>query len=127
MDRTKNHNNSMPDCSELTKFLSIQDWSICRRISSQLIYAIDDFVQTNSNLDLVKYQDILQASGVEWDIDSMTNADVDSLDIVTVLALLVAAYRADHFSNGAFDEFIQNGSIRKWLVRLEKLTSKNNK
>ena len=112
----------IPDCRLLTKYLRIQDWSSCRYAESFLIEDIDYVAQNNKELDLIHYEDILEKHGIEWSFDSMSKADADTLDAVTILALLVAAYRADHFSNGTFEEFIDNGSVQRWLERLSRIT-----
>lgn len=114
----------IPDCQLLTKYLSIQDWFSCRYAASLLIADIDYVVQNNKELDLISYKETLQKHGIEWDFRSMSEASVDDLDAITVLALLVAAYRADHFCNGTFEEFLENGSIQRWLERLAQLSNK---
>lgn len=35
-----------------------------------------------------------------------------------VMALLMGAVRAERFCDGALKEFVENGSITKWLERL---------
>ena len=106
----------------LTKYLCIQDWSSNCYAASMFITDIDYFVMTHKELNLIQYKAILQKHGIKWGVESMSNADAEKLDAITILALLVAAYRADHFCEGTFDEFVQNGSIQRWLDRLSKIS-----
>lgn len=112
----------IPDCRILTKYLYALNREQSDVINTLLIHDIDYVVENNKQLNLVQYESILKKHGISWGVDSMTTADADRLDAITILALLVAAYRADHFCEGAFEEFVQNGSIRKWLERLSQLT-----
>ena len=50
----------------------------------------------------------------------MTNVNIDELNGQAVLALIMGAVRAERFCSGALEGVLQNGSITKWLKRLEK-------
>lgn len=82
------------------------------------IYAFED---AHPEYGLTRYHDILAASGIEWGTESMEAADVSGLDGRTVVALLLAAVRADRFCEGALLEFFESGAIRRWLVRLREI------
>lgn len=68
-----------------------------------------------------KYADILNANGIEWGYDSMMQADASGLDAQCILALLIASLRAERFCDGALLEFIESGSVTRWLKRLQEL------
>ena len=70
---------------------------------------------------LIRYGDILEKVHIDWNIESMSNADVMKLDGQTVMALIVGAIRADRFYEGALLEFFGNRSISKWLTRLDEI------
>ena len=83
---------------------------------------IDDvyvFEERNKDMELTRYGDILKDYDIEWDIESMKNADVSIVSVQCVLALIMGAVRAERFCDGALLEFFKNGYILKWLERLK--------
>ena len=79
------------------------------------------FVDTHEDMGLTAYSDILEQHGIKWEKKSMSSADVSELDAVTVLALLVGAFRAERFCDGVLLSFCKSGCIVKWLRRLEEI------
>lgn len=87
---------------------------------------IDDVmrvVDQNEEMQLTHYGKILESNGIEWSSKSMSEADVSGADVTCVLALLVGAIRAERFCDGALLGFFKDGSIRKWLERLQEIDS----
>ena len=85
---------------------------------------IDDvmrIVDQNPEMELTHYGRILNDNGIEWGSKSMSEADVSKVDVTCVLALLVGAVRAERFCDGALLGFFKDGSIRKWLERLQEI------
>lgn len=78
-----------------------------------------EFIEEHKELELNRYKEILERSGIQWGSDSMAEADPAALDARAILALLVGAVRADRFSEGALFGFLENGSIGRWLERLK--------
>jgi hypothetical protein len=76
-------------------------------------------------LAVTRYETILKKSGIDWSFKSMKDADVMTANGQTVMALLVGAIRADRFSEGTLLSFFENGSIRKWLIRLQEIDNTN--
>lgn len=72
-----------------------------------------------------QYGEILKENHLRWDMESMTKADVSSMDGVSVLALLIGAVRAERFCDGALLEFYENGSMVRWLSRLKEIDEEN--
>lgn len=66
-----------------------------------------------------RYRETLEAHG----LDGMKpwGADVEHLDLPTTLALLTFVHRADHFSWGALGKAVEDGFLRRILVRLAEL------
>jgi hypothetical protein len=83
--------------------------------------ALLTFFDARKDLDLTQYGDILEEYGIRWKMTSMNEADVSNLDAVVVLALLVGAYRAERFCDGALLRFVESGCIVKWLRRLREI------
>lgn len=83
--------------------------------------AIYAFVDEHPDFELTRYCSILEKNGLKWANDEMSNVDVSRLDGQAVMALLLGAVRADRFCEGALLEFFENGSVRKWLRRLQEL------
>lgn len=50
-----------------------------------------------------------------WDDQEMTNADVSVMDGQGVMALVLAAIRAELFWDGALLGFLKEDCIQKWL------------
>lgn len=85
---------------------------------------IDDvytFEESNKDMELTLYGDILKDNGLEWDSESMKNADVSNLNAQCVLALIMGAVRAERFCDGALLDFFKSGCILKWLDRLNNI------
>lgn len=65
------------------------------------------------------YGDSLAAMGVEKSFDSITSKDVSDLGSEQVLTLITAAFRDDHFDNGAIMEYFSSGAMLRWLKRMK--------
>lgn len=87
----------------------------------QFIEDVYDFNENNKEFELTHYGDILKKNGIEWGSKSMSNADVSALDAQCVMALIMGAVRAERFCDGALLGFFKDGSIRRWLTRLEEI------
>jgi hypothetical protein len=83
----------------------------------QLIDAIRDYVQ--QHIEYADYGQILQKAGIEWNYDSMSEADASILDGKTIVALLIGAVQAEKFCDGAFLGLLKQGCIIRWLGKLE--------
>ena len=81
--------------------------------------AIYDFVDEHPEYELTHYHDILERNGLEWGSQAMSGADVSELDGQAVMALLLGDVRAERFCNGALLGFFEDGSMRRWLLRLK--------
>lgn len=81
--------------------------------------AIYDFVDEHPEYELTHYRDILERNGLEWGSQAMSGADVSELDGQAVMALLLGAVRAERFCDGALLGFFEDGSMRRWLLRLK--------
>ena len=79
------------------------------------------FVDEHPEYKLTHYRDILEHNGLEWDSQAMSEADVSKLSGQAVMALLLGAVRAERFCDGALLGFFEDGSIRRWLVRLREI------
>ena len=74
-------------------------------------------------MELSHYGEILNKHGIKWNSSAMEAADISVLDGQVVMALLVGAVRADRFCEGALLDFLNDGSIKKWLMRLQEIDS----
>ncbi len=111
----------------LTRYLPILKSISCTDMNKETPYeaykAIEDlmkdiylFEEQNPEYDLCNYSNILNDRfGKEFDIKRI---DVYQLDEKTVLALLLAAVRDEHFDSGAFMRYVKAGYIMKWLDAL---------
>jgi O-acetyl-ADP-ribose deacetylase (regulator of RNase III) len=83
------------------------------------------FTDEHEEYRLHEYGTVLEEYGLEWDDISLREADVSKMDAQGVIAILFGACRADHFCEGAFDDFAQDGYVSKWLKRLKELDEEN--
>ena len=91
----------------------------------QLIEDIFAFAEAHPDFEHTRYSETLEEYGLKWATDSMSDADVSDKDAKLVIALLVGAIRAERFCDGALLGFLLNGSIEKWLRRLEEIDKSN--
>jgi len=92
--------------------------------SSTVEHFISDvygFMDEHEEMGLNHYTDILKANGIEWGMNSMTTAVIENLDAKCILAMILGAIRAERFCDGALLGFLEEGSIARWLERLEAL------
>ncbi|OWR30737.1 hypothetical protein CDO73_09075 [Saccharibacillus sp. O23] len=85
---------------------------------------LDDFysfAEDHEEMELNRYGDLLQSRGIEWNSESMRQADVSALDAQGVLALIMGAVRAERFAEGTLLDFFASGCMSKWLRRLREL------
>lgn len=87
--------------------------------------AIYDFVDEHPEYELTHYRDILERNGLEWGSQAMSGADVSELDGQAVMALLLGAVRAERFCDGALLGFFEDGSMRRWLLRLKEVDGRD--
>lgn len=87
--------------------------------------AICDFVDKHPEYELTHYRDILERNGLEWGSQAMSGADVSELDGQAVMALLLGAVRAERFCDGALLGFFEDGSMRRWLLRLKEIDGRD--
>ena len=87
--------------------------------------AIYDFVDEHPEYELTHYRDILERNGLEWGSQAMSGADVSELDGQAVMALLLGAVRAERFCDGALLDFFEDGSMRRWLLRLKEVDGRD--
>lgn len=85
--------------------------------------AIYDFVDKHPEYGLTHYRDIHERNGLEWGSQAMSEADVSELNGQVVIALLLGAVRAERFCEGALLAFFEDGSMRRWLLRLPEIDS----
>ncbi len=83
------------------------------------------FVDEHEEYRLHEYGKVLEEYGLKWDDRDLRTADVSEMDAQGVVAILFGACRADHFCEGAFDDFAQDGYVSKWLKRLKELDEEN--
>ncbi|MDY3291738.1 MAG: DUF6508 domain-containing protein, partial [Parolsenella sp.] len=82
-------------------------------------------VDEHPEYELTHYHDILERNGLEWDSQAMSGADVSELDGQAVMALLLGAVRAERFCDGALLGFFEDGSMRRWLLRLKEIDGRD--
>lgn len=83
------------------------------------------FADEHKEYRLHEYGKVLEEYGLKWADRDLRAADVSKMDAQGVVAILFGACRADHFCEGAFDDFALDGYVSKWLKRLKELDEDN--
>ena len=88
--------------------------------------AVDRFIETlysfceaHPEYEHTRYGETLDQYRSESGVKDLTEADVSHAEAKLVIALLIGAVRADRFCEGALLDLCKNGSIVRWLERLE--------
>ena len=90
---------------------------VYNRVVRDLEKAIYSFVDQHKEMELTKYNEIIRDAQIKY----VRDADVSTLDGKTIMALLVGAIRAERFCDGAILGLCEDGSITKWLKRLQEI------
>lgn len=91
------------------------------RVVRQFERVVYNFEEEHPEFELNQYGSILERYDIKWETQSMSTVDVSKMDGQGVMALIMAAVRAERFCDGALKEFFENGSIEKWLCRLKEI------
>ncbi len=91
------------------------------RIAEGIMREVYRIVDRYPQLELNRYQEILEKNGIRWKHSEMETVDVSKWDDQGVMALLLGIIRADRFSEGVYKEFLDNGCIRRWIERLKEI------
>ena len=83
--------------------------------------AVHRFTDQYKSMELNRYIAILEQSNIRRDLESMRTADVSVLDGRTIMAMIVGAIRAERFCDGALLELCKDGTLVKWLNRLQQI------
>ena len=83
------------------------------------------FLNAHKEMGLNFYQNILESNGIKWNMESMISQEIENLDAKCILALIIAVIRADRICEGTLFCFFANGSIIRWLERLQVLDIEN--
>lgn len=89
------------------------------RVVHDFIEDVYKFHQNNEDYMLNRYGEILENNKIEWGQKSMSEVDVSSMNGQVVMALIMGAVRAERFCDGALLGLLKDGSILKWLERLQ--------
>ncbi len=81
------------------------------------------FEKQHPEMKLNGYGEILNEHNIECGSKSMSEVEVSQLDAQCIMALIMGAVRAERFCDGALLELFKDGSILKWLLRLQRLDS----
>lgn len=81
------------------------------------------FEKQHPEMKLDRYDEILNEHNIECGSKPMSEVEVSQLDAQCIMALIMGAVRAERFCDGALLELFKDGSILKWLLRLQRLDS----
>lgn len=89
------------------------------KMVNRFIGDVYTFEESNKDMGLTHYVEILKDNGIEWVTESIKYADVSTMNEQCILALIMGAVRAERFCDGALLGFLKSGCILKWLERLK--------
>lgn len=125
----------------LTKYIDkIDDDMICKWVEEpgympyvDYTSMVDDFVddvykflKESKEVSPKNYRDIINANGIDLNTKSVFEVDPNTLDGSCVFSILLAAVRAERFSDGVLENLFKQGHIKRWLERLKAIDEKNN-
>ena len=96
-----------------------------KELVDSFIREFNEFSDNHPEYQISDYCSILNNYGVKWNRKSMRKANLDELDDKCILALIMGAIQADTISKMAFLNFLDDGSIIKWLKRLKNIDDSN--
>lgn len=67
------------------------------------------------------FANVLQGYGVVWTKNQMSMADISQMDAAGIIALIVCTTWTNRLRPGLIEPYLRNGSILKWLDRLDEL------
>lgn len=95
----------------------IAGWPEYDEITSEFMHKMYEFVPNGGqNYDEVIYK----ATGYDCHND-LTTVDVSRLDGNTILYMIFSIIRGERFSDGLFSSYVANGTMDKWLTKLQEL------
>lgn len=95
----------------------IAGWPEYDEITSEFMHKMYEFVPNGGqNYDEVIYK----ATGHDCHND-LTTVDVSNLDGNTILYMIFSIVRGERFSGGLFGSYVANGTMDKWLTKLQEL------
>lgn len=59
-----------------------------------------NFVSTHEEMDLIQYQDIIEANGIEWSSDAITAVAIKNLNAKCILAMMFCVVVEERFCDG---------------------------
>ena len=77
------------------------------------------FIRQHPDTQVGYYEMVLEEAGLRHNHCIMRDAATSGLDGRTVMALIVGAFRAEHFCDGALMDFCDRGCFVRWLERLK--------
>jgi len=112
---TDSENNGAPEHPIQLPFVVFDD------IVDLFVSEFYQFAESHPEYQLTNYSLILRNNAIGWNGESMRNVNTDALDEQCILALIMAAIRAERFCDGALFGFFSDGYILKWLKRLKEI------
>lgn len=77
------------------------------------------FVDQHEEMGLTNYHGVLEERGI--DIGEAKQADIENIDAISLCALIVANVRSERFCDGAILSSCKDGTLLKWLNKLQEL------
>ena len=96
-----------------------------QELVESFVREFNEFSDNHPEYQLLDYCSILNKYGVKWNRKSMRKVNIELLDDTCTLALIMAAIQAETISKMAFLNFLDDGSIIKWLKRLRNIDDSN--
>lgn len=86
-----------------------------------LHHFVGEFYSFADNSSMRNYKMILKKANLKWTEKSLFNANIESYNEKTILALIMAILRAEKFTDGVLKKFVASGHIDRCLLCLKKL------
>ena len=78
-----------------------------------------DFSAMHPEYNIKQYDEVIERKGIEFSEEGFDEVDLREVDAQTMLAMIMTIIRRERFCDGLLLEYLRNGSILKWLERLQ--------
>lgn len=109
-----------PNHQELTKYIDVLE-NEHDYVSTAIEESVYDYCSKNIEFEANRYAEVLEEYGLSWTDNDLKKANVKNADSKLVIALLIGLARQEHFDNGIFNQFVEDGIVLKWLKRLQEI------
>lgn len=109
-----------PDQKDAESNTFIPGWPEYDEITEEFMHKMYEFVPNGGQ----SYDEVIYKATGHDGHDDLTKVDVSELDGDTILYMIFSRLRGERFTDGLFGSYVANGTMDKWLKRLQEIDNK---